>query len=76
MEMTLEKEYQKFLEHLASNIRKQRNKRNLTQEEMAEQLRLNYRYYQKLESGSYSPRLHTLFKLSRLLKTRLIDLLG
>lgn len=40
------------------------------------QLGLNYRYYQKLESGSHSPTLFTLFKLSKAFKVKISDLIS
>lgn len=58
--------YSSTLKTIAINVKKYRTQRGLTQEQMAE-LGFNYRFYQKLESGAYSPNLRTLFNLSQAL---------
>lgn len=70
-----DKSYEEYLERFAANLKRVRNERGLTQEDMAE-LGFNYRYYQKLESGRYSPSLRTVFTLSAMLKVELADLLS
>lgn len=71
--MNLEKEYSKFLVKLSENIKALRLEHGYTQEEMV-QFGFNYRHYQKLESGTHSPSLSTLFKISKLYKITLSDL--
>lgn len=61
--VTKTKKYEDLLRNLAKNIKKQRKLKGLTQEDMAD-LGFNYRFYQKLESGKYSPNLQTLFNIS------------
>lgn len=70
-----EKDYQRLLNTIAENIRRLRHERGLTQEQMAD-LGYNYRFYQKLESGSYSPNLRTLHKLARTFKVSIDSLLA
>jgi DNA-binding XRE family transcriptional regulator len=57
--------YEAFLSNFATNLKKIRKERGLTQEEMAP---FNYRFYQRLESGKYSPSLKTVWRLAKLLK--------
>lgn len=71
--MENDKDYLKLLRNIALNIQRLRKERELTQEDMAE-LGFNYRHYQKLESGTYSPNLRTLHKLSKVFKVNLIDI--
>jgi len=61
--MARKDKYEQFVGRLGANLRRLRNERGLTQEEMADQGSFNYRFYQKLESGSYSPSLRTLYNL-------------
>ena len=61
--MKTQKDYGKLLKAIAINVQRIRKSRGLTQEQMAD-LGFNYRHYQKLESGAYSPNLNTLHKLA------------
>lgn len=61
--MESDKKYQKLITRIASNVRKARLRRKLTQENMTE-FGFNYRHYQKIESGKYSFTLHTLNRLA------------
>ncbi len=72
--MNLEKEYSKFLVKLSDNIKSLRLEHGYTQEEMV-QFGFNYRHYQKLESGTHSPSLSTLFKISKIYKISVPKLL-
>lgn len=63
--MNLDKEYTKFLAKLSENIKTLRIEHGYTQEEMV-QFGFNYRHYQKLESGTHSPSLSTIFKIARI----------
>lgn len=69
-----DRDYQKLLRGIAAKVRELRLARGLTQEAMAE-LGFNYRFYQKVESGSYSPNLRTLHRLARALKVGVRDLM-
>lgn len=73
--MSLEKEYAKFLVKLSENIKSLRVERGYTQEDMT-QFGFNYRHYQKLESGSHSPSLSTLFRLSVIFKVNINEMLN
>ncbi|NBX82553.1 XRE family transcriptional regulator [bacterium] len=70
----LNKEYDKLLLRVASNIKKIRHQLELTQEEVSSKGGFNTRFYQKLESGRYSPNLYTLFRLASTLKVKITDL--
>jgi len=74
--VTPETEYNRFLFGFSKNLRAIRDKLGLTQEELSLKCGLNYRFYQKLESGKYSPSLSTVFKLSKALKVKVTDLLN
>lgn len=69
-----EKQYQKLLIRIATNIRKQRLKMKLTQEEMTLH-GFDYRYYQRIESGKYSMSLYTLLKLASVFKIDISEIL-
>lgn len=60
---------------VSKNIRELRKSYGLTQESMAHQGGFNYRFYQKLESGKYSPNLYTLFRVANQLKVKISALL-
>lgn len=68
------KGYEAVLQRIAKNIQHYRRMRDLTQEDMAD-FGFNYRHFQKLESGRYSPNLETLYKVASVLKVDLADLL-
>lgn len=70
--MGAEKDYEKLLRVVASNIRRLREARGLTQWDMSAH-GFNYRHYQKLESGKYSFNLFTLFRLSKVFKVKLSE---
>jgi len=60
---------------VANNVRRIRKKKGLTQEEVSSLAGFNYRFYQKIESGKYSPNLYTLFRLAKQLQVKLSTLL-
>ena len=68
------KSYAQILKAISTNIAAIRKARHLTQEDMTK-FGFNYRHYQKLESGEYSPNLNTLYKLAEALNVNLSDLL-
>ena len=72
--MGIENDYKKLLECIAVNIRRIRHQRQLTQEDMMD-LGFNYRFFQKLESGTYSPNLRTLHRLARALHVNIKEFL-
>lgn len=65
--------YQNALKTLAKNIKSYRAAKGLTQENMADH-GFNYRHYQKIESGAYSPNLQTLHRVATVLGVTLEDL--
>lgn len=67
--------YDRFLKRVAANLQKYRKSKGLTQEQMSDR-GFNYRFYQKLESGSYSPSLKTLFRLAEALGIKVEDLVA
>lgn len=66
--------YEQFLEKMSNNIKYIRKSKNMTQEDMREH-GFNYRHYQKIESGEYSPSLVTIYRLSKIWKIHVSDLL-
>lgn len=56
------------------NVSRLRQKRKLTQEQLAEQVGVSARYAQSLEAGEYFPALPTLLKLRRVLNARWDDI--
>ena len=71
--MAKARSYKSVIKDLAFNIKKLRTDHSFTQERMAE-FGFNYRFYQKLESGSYSPNLHTIYRLAEFFKVDVADL--
>lgn len=69
----MEKAYNRLLVKMAVNIKRLRSKRGLTQEQMVDH-GFNYRFYQKLESGNYSPNLYTLHRIASVFKVEIQDL--
>ncbi|MEZ4846736.1 MAG: helix-turn-helix transcriptional regulator [Bdellovibrionota bacterium] len=67
-----DKEYSLVLKDLSKKIKSLREKKGLTQEKMKD-FGFNYRHYQKLESGTYSPSFYTLFRLAKAFKVSLKD---
>lgn len=62
--MNIDRQYERLLKHVASNIRRLRIKKRLTQEDMANH-GFNYRHYQRIESGKHSLNLYSLYRLSK-----------
>jgi len=62
------------LKALGKKIKKLRKENNLTQEELAEQLRISTVYVGFLEAGKGSPSLKLLMKISRKFKVKVEDL--
>lgn len=62
----LDERYWKLVSRVATNIRRIRLSKNLTQEDMIS-LGLERRWFQRIESGNYSVSLPTLDRVSRVL---------
>ncbi|MCC7460626.1 MAG: helix-turn-helix transcriptional regulator [Proteobacteria bacterium] len=71
--MSKTQEYGHLLQSLSANIKSLRAKKGWTQEQMTD-FGFDYRHYQKLESGRYSPSLQTLFRLAQVFKVKIKDL--
>lgn len=72
--MNQAKSYSILLKKIAKNIQKARKQKGLTQENMID-YGFNYRHYQKVESGSYSMNLYTLYRLSNIFNVSIRNLL-
>lgn len=59
---------------LGSNIRAERLRRHLTQEQLAEKLDMSINYVGKLERGVIIPSALVIFKLSKILRTDVNEL--
>lgn len=59
---------------LGSNIRAERVRRHLTQEQLAEKLDMSINYVGKLERGVIIPSALVIFKLSKILRTDMNEL--
>ena len=72
--MVYEKKYLNLLQRVAHNLKAYRKQRGLSQEQLAEGVGFSTRYYQRLESGRWSPNILTLYKVSKQLKIDTSDL--
>ena len=61
-----EKNYSQMLQNLATNVKKARLRKKLRQVDMID-FGFSERFIQKVESGSYSPNLYTVHRLSEAL---------
>jgi len=64
---TLDDRYWRLMRRIAGNIRRIREGKNLTQEDMLS-LGIERRWFQRIESGTYSVSLPTLDRVARALK--------
>ena len=64
------------LKRFGANVRRERDRLGLTQEQLAEKSDLHPRALQKIEAGDVDASISTLLKLQRSLKCRWEDLLG
>ena len=62
------KDFQEYLKLIGSNLKKERIAKGVTQEKMAEINNIDYKYYQRIESGHVNITMKTLYKLSESLK--------
>lgn len=60
--------FDEFLKLIGKNIRMEREKAMLTQEQMAELNGIDYKYYQKIEYGEVNITIRTLYKICEKLK--------
>jgi len=65
--------YSGLLTRISGKIKRLRTKAGWTQEDMTKH-GFNYRHYQKLESGTYSPSLQTLHRVAKVFKVNVRDL--
>gem|GEM_PF-2559438 len=68
----LDERYWKLMKRIADNIRRVRLAKNLTQEDMTG-LGLERRWFQRIESGTYSVSLPTLDRVARALKVDMAE---
>jgi transcriptional regulator with XRE-family HTH domain len=66
---------QKIRDLMASNIKRIREKRGLTQVQAAEKAEIDPRYYPRIERGEINITLETLYKIVKALKVKASDIL-
>jgi transcriptional regulator with XRE-family HTH domain len=74
--MPLDKKQAAQLKRLGANVRRQRNKRLLSQSELAKMVRLNHRTIQKIEAGDVNILVTTIGRIRKALGCSWDDLLG
>ena len=70
--MKADKEFHDFLLVVGQNIKKYRERANITQEEMADLV--DYKYYQRIEYGQKNITLKTVLKIAKKLNVQPKDL--
>jgi transcriptional regulator with XRE-family HTH domain len=60
---------------LGKNIKRIRRNKNLTQEKLAEMVKVTPKYIQYIESGKRSPSLKSLYKIAKALDVQVKDLM-
>ncbi len=73
--MSTQAEYDRLLKKISANIKRARTKAGLTQMDMVD-YGFNYRHYQRVESGEAGYNLMTLFRLSKVFKIPVKELLN
>lgn len=69
-------EKQKFAKHIGKRLREVREKKtNLSQEQLSEQAGYYRTYVGHIENGKHSPSVHTMWRLAKVMKVDLGDLL-
>lgn len=61
---------EQLTKQVAKAIKRERLKVGITQEALAEKAGLNYKFYQRVESGKSNLTLKTLYKVSKVLKVK------
>jgi len=75
--MKHEKEFDILLQAIGKRIKQNRQKAELTQEDMESgKFSIEYKYFQKIEQGKINITIRTLFKISKKLNVPLKDLLN
>ncbi len=64
------------LKRLGANLRRERNRRGLSQEQLAEKIDLHPRALQKIEAGVVNTSATTLIRIQKALRCRWEDLFG
>lgn len=64
---------EQYTKKIADRIRELRKNAGLTQEKLAEAARIDYKFYQRIESGDRNITLKTLIKISNSLDIKLKD---
>jgi len=75
MEKRSDNDFPNFLKQLGQNLRKERNKKEISQEKLAEINNIDYKYYQRIETGRVNITIKTLYKLSKSLNIKPYKLL-
>jgi transcriptional regulator with XRE-family HTH domain len=68
-------EKQKFAKHIGKRLREVREKKGISQEQLSESAGYYRTYVGHIENGSYSPSVHTMWRLAKVLKVDLGELL-
>lgn len=69
-------EKQKFAKHIGKRLREVREKKtNLSQEQLSEQAGYYRTYVGHIENGKHSPSVHTMWRLAKVMKVDLGELL-
>jgi transcriptional regulator with XRE-family HTH domain len=68
--------FESFLRKVGQNITALRKSKWLKQKETAEQTRISYRYYQRIEAGAANLTLSTLFRLAKFFDVSPVKLLS
>lgn len=66
---------EQFTKKIAENIRRTREKKNVSQEELADRAGLYRTYIGHLENARYSPSAYVVYKIAESLKVRSTELL-
>lgn len=64
----------KLPKNLGKRIQKKRKDNNLTQEELAEKVKISRAYMGYIEQGRYAPSLEVIERIARVLKIKISDL--
>jgi transcriptional regulator with XRE-family HTH domain len=68
--------FDNYLRQIGKNIKAARVKAGLAQIEVHERSGITYRHYQNIEAGKVNVSLETLFRLAKLYKTTVKELVG
>ena len=67
-------ELNQYLKNIGKNIKNKRLKAGLTQEDMSEHIDIDYKYYQKIESGKANITVKTLLRICEQLDEKPYDI--